>query len=296
MDAHVHVSDRNGDGSLRTRLQQDLIAVLDGCDVPLRWAISPDDYWYDVMKNEADGAYRGNEMIHRLCQGSGGRLMGSCMVNPNFLDESLRTMEMCFEHWGFVQFGEVLQYMFDFVLDCDAVERLVRKAVEYDVPVQVHISTSNSRTHPSSFGCEQLLDLFKLVERVPQAKYVLAHAVGGKKDNPPVVAVYLDMVEREYGKWPENFWMEIADFSSPGLRHALARVPGDRLFTGTDWTSRVGPPFLPYGIMFNARSVAEAAFPPRVSEFVRFLQAAGATDEAIEAIGHRNLRALLKVK
>jgi chromosome segregation protein len=52
---------------------------------------------------------------------------------------------------------------------------------------------------------------------------------------------------------PDNFWVEIRDFDSPGVRSALARVRADRLLAGTDWVTRVGPPFLPYGCIFGVQ-------------------------------------------
>ncbi len=189
----------------------------------------------------------------------------------------------------------MLQYMSHFEMDSDASERIVRRAVAYDVPVQVHISTSNARAQPSSFGREQMLDLFAIAERVPEAQYVLAHAVGNQAGNPPVVDEYLDLVEECYGAWPDNFWMEIADFSSPGLRSALSCVPADRLISGTDWTTRVGPPFLPFGSLFGIRSADENPFPPSVQELVGFLKRDGATDATIARVAYRNAAELLGI-
>jgi predicted TIM-barrel fold metal-dependent hydrolase len=295
IDAHVHVSDRSPEGTFRDRLLDDLVSVLDGADADLRLVISPDGHWLDTIRDEADGAHRANAFIHGLVEHAPGRLYGSCMVNPNFPEESIRIMETCFEEWGFVQLGEMLQYMFHFDMDCDASERIVRRAVAYDVPVQVHISTSNARVQPSSFGREQLLDLFAIAERVPEAQYILAHAVGNQADNPPVVDEYLDMVEERYGSWPDNFWMEIADFSSPGLCSALARVPARRLISGTDWTTRVGPPFLPFGSIFGIRSEDENPFPPSIQQLVGFLKQQGATDGTIARIAYRNAAELLSI-
>ena len=295
IDTHIHVSDRSDDGAFRPNLIDDILAVLDGADAGLRFVISPDGYWNDIVRDEPDGAHRANTFIHELTEQAPGRLYGSCIVNPNFLEQSLRTMAVCFEEWGFVQLGEMLQYMFDFKMDSDATECVLRHAVDYDVPVQVHISTSNRRTHPSSFGREQMLDLFGAVRRIPEAKYILAHAVGSPRDDPPVVDEYLDLVESEYGAWPDNFWMEIADFSSPGLKSALARVPHTRLIAGTDWTTRAGPPFLPYGTKFGVASAEDNPFPPRIASLIGFLKEAGASDDVITRIGSHNASELLHI-
>jgi len=296
IDTHIHVSDIGKDGARRERLLEDLMEVLDRDEAELRFVISPDGRWNTIVKEEEDGVTRAGAFIHDLAARAPGRLYGSCLVNPHFLRNSLKTMETCFEEWGFVQLGEMLQYMMDYKMNSDPVAELVRGAVAYDVPVQVHISTSNSGTHPSSFGREQLKDLFGLAERVPEARYILAHAVGMPDDNPPVVDAYLDMIEARYAKWPDNFWMEIRDFNSPGVRSALARVPADRLIAGTDWTTRIGPPFLPYGTIFQVESTEANPYPPSVASIIESLKEAGAADEVVSRIGFKNAAALLGIE
>ena len=295
IDTHIHVSDRDEDGEPRDRLSEDLRNVLDGADADLQLVIQPDAVWCDLVRDEPDGAPRANAFIGGLVERAPDRLHGSCLVNPNFLDASLRAMEACFEKWGFVQLGEMLQYMFDFKMDSAATERLVRKAVEYGVPTQVHVSTSNTRTHASSFGRDQLLDLFALAERVPEAEFILAHAVGGVKDGRPVIDEYVDLVEQRFGSWPRRFWVEIAQFHTPALAAALERIPSDRLIAGTDWTTRVGPPFLPYGAVFGAKTASENPFPPKIGSLIGFLKAAGADDDTVERIAHANAAALLGI-
>lgn len=290
LDTHIHVSATGADGRKRDRLLEDLLDVLDRCDADLRFVLSPDGAELSRIMQSAEGVYESSKFIYDLARQAPDRLYGSCTVNPHFLDESVRTMETCFEKWGFVQLGEMLQYMMDYKMDSDPVEELVRLAVGYDVPVQVHISTSNRGEHSSSFGMDQLLDLFRLMDRVPEAKYILAHAVGMPDDNPPVVDAYLDAVEQRFSSWPDNCWMEIRDFNSPGIRSALAGVPSTRLIAGTDWTTREGPPFQPYGTLFG---VKENPYPPCVASMVGFLKEAGADEEVVEQIGFGNAESLL---
>jgi len=296
IDTHIHVSDMGRDGKRRENLLDDLMEVMNREEADLRFVISPDGYWNRIVAQEEDGALRANEFIHNLTSGAPHRLYGSCFINPNFLDAALKTMEICFEKYGFVQLGEMLQYMLGFEMNSDSVETIVKRAVDYDVPVQVHISTSNRGEHASSFGMEQLHDLFGCVQRVPDAKYILAHAVGMQDDNPPVVDQYLDAIEKEYGKFPDNFWIEIRDFNSPGVRSVLTRVPHNRIIAGTDWTTRIGPPFLAYGTIFDVKSPEENPFEPCVASMVQFLKEAGATDESVRLIGYENAARLLKIR
>lgn len=288
IDTHSHFSERNADGSQRENVAQGVVKVLDASGADLRFVLSPGVTGNDLAARDEEELGRLNESTRRVVAEAEGRLYGSCFVNPHLLDASLRIMEAAFEQWGFVMLGEMLQYMLEHSMDSDAVERILRSAVEYGAPVQVHISTSHARKQPSSFGREQLLDLFGAVRRVPEAKYVLAHAVGTPKADPPVVDEYLDMVEKEYGAWPENFWMEIADFGSPGLRSALDRVPMTRLISGMDWDTRNGPPFDPYGLVFLARMQGGASPPSGVPQLVKFLEQAGVGEEDIARIGYRN--------
>ncbi len=132
-----------------------------------------------------------------------------------------------------------------------------------------------------------------LAELVPEARYILAHFVGTERDDPPVVEGYLDQIEKRFGGFPENFWAEIRDFNSPGVQVALQRIPADRLVAGTDWVTRVGPPFLPYGMIFGVCSAEENPHVPGVESMVGFLQEAGATEEQIAAIGFGNAARLL---
>ena len=296
LDTHIHVSNLGKNGKPREHFFEDLVDVLHRCDADLRLVISPDTPWNQIVMQEEDGMRRACESIHDLVQQAPNRFYGSCLVNPYFLDMSLKTMDICFEKWGFVQLGEMLQYMMDYELNSDAVEKLTRRAVEYDVPVHVHISTSNRIVNGLPSGTGHLLDLMGLVERVPEAKYILAHVVGCPDDDPPIVDEYLELIEREYGDWPDNFWMEIRDFNSPGVKSILSRVPFNRIICGTDWTTRIGPPFMPYGMIFQVESPELNPYPPSVASMSQLLLDAGGTEEAVSAIGFDNAAALLRIQ
>jgi len=288
IDTHAHVCGEGLDGKPRAGVAEGLAAMLDGSDADLRLVACVDMPALERMKDEPEAILDGNRMVRDLIRQAPGRLFGGCVVNPRFFKESERAVRMCFEEWGFVMFGEMLQYLLDFRMDCAETEKLVRLAEKYGAPTQVHISTSNRLNHNSTHGDDQLRDLFGLAKRTPEVRYILAHAVGMPKGDPPVVDGYLDMVEAWHGGWPENFWMEIRDFNSPGVVSALRRVPSNRLLAGTDWTTRVGPPFAPYLTVFGVERPEDNPFPPRVSEAVRFLKSAGASDEDVERIAWKN--------
>jgi predicted TIM-barrel fold metal-dependent hydrolase len=294
IDTHTHVSRSSPDGSARPHLLDDLLAVLDGDAADLRLVISPDSADLARIIAEPDGQVHAARFIHDLVRRAPGRLYGACCVNPHHLDFALQVMDLCLGEFGFPLFGEMLQYMMHFRMDTPAVETLVRRAVEFNVPVQVHISTSNSAQGHFTSGNEELADLCDLYDKVPEARYILAHFVGTDK-LPPVVDGYLDDLDRRYGCFPDNMWAEIRDFSSPGVKSALERIPHDRLIAGTDWVTRVGPPFPPYGVLFPATSADENPYPPSVAAMTDLLRQAGASEDSIRMIAWDNAARLLRL-
>ncbi|MCK5803934.1 MAG: hypothetical protein KAI66_13940, partial [Lentisphaeria bacterium] len=72
-----------------------------------------------------------------------------------------------------------------------------------------------------------------------------------------------DRLHGSFETYPDNFWIEIRDFHCPALSRAIRDVPTARLLSGTDWTTRKGPPFQTYGTMFDVPE-SENPFPPGV--------------------------------
>ncbi|NOZ20618.1 MAG: amidohydrolase family protein [Planctomycetes bacterium] len=298
IDTHIHVSDIGRDGKKREQMLEDLLDVLDRCDADLRFVISCDGPYYGHMVKNPEAILRGNKMIYDLCRQAPDRLYGACMINPNFPDESIRVMDACFGEWGFVMLGEMLQYSMKYDMDSDVAETVVRKAVEYDVPVQVHLGTYwHKRAGSSGAGMDHMGDLLGIAERVPEAKYVLAHAIGcgPTPDYVPWADMFLDTIQGYFEQYPDNFWIEIRDFQCKALPRTVAEVPSNRLLAGTDWTTRIGPPFQTYGTMFDVEE-AENPFPAKVASFVGFLRDAGASDTDVSRIGFENAKELFRIR
>ncbi len=290
IDTHIHVSDTGRDGEPRENMLGHLLDVLDRCDADLRPAISPDFPYIGGMARDPAGMMPANRMIHELVRRAPGRLFGSCMVNPRFPDEAMRVMDVAFGEWGFVQVGELLPYSHGYIMDSDGAERVVRHAAAYDVPVQVHLGTYWHKDFEGSCdGMDHMRDLLRCHDRVPEAKYILAHAIGcgPTPEYVPWADMFLDAIFGVFGRWPETFWIEVRDFHCDALPRTIAEVPADRILSGTDWTTRVGPPFQAYGTMFDVPE-EENPFPPEVASFVGFLREAGASDEEIARIGWQN--------
>ncbi len=294
IDTHIHISDIGPDGNRRPRLAEELKAVLDRSDADLRFVVSCDFPYLTAMAAEPDQIMAANRMIHEVVREAPDRLYGSCTVNPAFLRESLVAMKVCFEEWGFVQVGEMLPYLMKYDFDSAGVDEVVRAAAGYGVPVQMHLGTYWLRGgNASGDGIRHIEGLMAVAERVPEADYVLAHAIGCDPDPKfiPWANMYLDVLKGTFERFPTNFWVEIRDFDSPALSRTLSEVPTDRLLAGTDWTTRIGPPFQSYGTTFGTRE-EENRFPPGVSAMIGFLEEAGATEEDIAKIAFGNAQAL----
>lgn len=280
IDAHIHVSGFDSQGQHRDLRPEDLLAVLDREPGHLRFVISVDVPEIGRMKEDPAWIGRGNRFIHELCQAAPDRLFGSCLVNPLFLKESLACMDQCFGDWGFVQCGEMLQYIFGFDLAGPESVAVTRRAAEFGVPVQCHVSTN------TDLCVEHFAGVCALARQVPEAHLILAHALGGNNTR-----YYLEAFAQSDMN-PERTWFEFRDFNVVEYnRLALDAVRPDRLVPGTDWTTRIGPPFQPYGTLFGCSADANP-YPPSLPALVEFLAQAEATAEQIRAIGSANPRAL----
>lgn len=297
IDTHIHVSDIGPGGEKREDLAADLLTMLDGSGADLELVVSPDGPYLGDLQRDPAAMLRANGMVRDVVRATQGRLWGACMVNPTFTDEALRVMDAAFGEWGFVMLGEMLPYAHGYIMDSDEAERVVRHAVQFDVPVQVHLGTYWHKDYTgSTSGMDHMQDLLRCYDRVPEAKYILAHAIGcgPTPDYVPWADMFLDTVFGVFGAWPQTFWIEVRDFQCKALARTVAEVPADRILAGTDWTTRVGPPFQPYGTMFGMREETNP-FPPTVESFIGFLREAGASEEDIERIGWRNVAELLRI-
>lgn len=303
IDVHIHISDIGKDGKKRLHFIDDLAALLDSSDANLKMIVSADGPYGSPMKTNPEAILAGNSFIHDVTQALPGRVFGACFVNTNFYRESLDTMNKCFGDWGFLMFGEMLGYSMGFDMASENCVKLVRRAAEFNVPVQVHLATYciPSKGYPydkSMDGIGQLADMIACVRQVPEAKYIMAHAIGCAPDPTyiPWANMFLDSVLGTYGCFPDNFWLEIRDFNCPALARTLRDVPHEKLLSGTDWTTRVGPPFAPYGTCFEAISQGwKTPFVPSVATFTDFLRKAGATEDDIDMIGSLNPRNLFQL-
>ncbi len=279
IDSHIHIRAHAPDGGPCDFTADDILRVLDSSDADLRWISGMGSSEMSRLKQEPDAVHWANAALDELIAPARPRLLGSCMVHPRAVKESHEVLDRFIGERGFVQVGEVHGVQFNYEMDCPGMIELVRHAAELGAPVQMHCSTNNVVTG------EHIRQIINVARAVPEANIIVAHAIGG-------VNSYQYMVAGEvyFGDGGDNLYFEIRDFNSREyLRAACERLGPDRLIAGTDWSTHIGPPFLPYGIIFGLGSVDENPYPCTVGSLVGFLRESGVAEEDIEKIASGNI-------
>jgi len=236
-------------------------------------------------------------------------------IDPRAVKQSHEDMDLYVGERGFVQVGEVEGLPHGFSLDCPEMVELARHAAKLGAPVQLHCSTADSPTG------EHMRQALHLAAAVPDANFIIAHAIGGRNSYQYILAT-----ENYLARGLDNIYLEIVQFHVRAyLRSAYEHLGPDRLLVGTDWATYHNPPYLPYGahptlvshpdfwrdagvkgfsqwgpeFWFSSMFVLdlrENPYPCRVESFVGFLREAGVSEEDIDKIGSGNAIRLFRLR
>jgi len=279
IDCHNHIRSHAPDGGPCDITAEDLLGVLDDSGADLRLIAGIASSEVRRLKDEPEAVVWANESLDKLMSPARGRLIGSCMVHPRAVKESHEVLDRFIGERGFAQVGEVHGVQFQYDMDCPEMIELVRHAAELGAPVQMHCSTNEVVTG------EHMQQIVNVARAVPEASMIVAHAIGGSNSYQYILAG-----EVYFGDGGDNLYFEIRDFNTREyLRAAYERLGPDRLISGTDWSTKVGPPFLPFGIIFGLDSVDENPYPCTVASLVGFLRESGVTEEDIDKIASGNI-------
>jgi predicted TIM-barrel fold metal-dependent hydrolase len=318
IDTHTHLLRCSvPDGSALEYSLADVLAVLDRCDADLRFVCN-DNNPHDVARvaEEPEHLRRMNERVYRqFVAQAQGRLLGSVNIDPRAVRQSQEEMDLYIGERGYVQVGEVEGLPFGFDLDSPQMVELARHAAALGAPVQLHCSTSED---PSGEHIRQALHLAALV---PQGKFILAHAIGGRNTYQYVLAV-----EQYLARGLDNVYLEVVLFNvRKYLRAAYEHLGAERLIVGTDWATYHGPPFAPYGTHLTLMAhpdwwrtaqlkgfsqwgsqlwlssqlvldLEENPYPCAVSSLVWFMREAGLSEEDIDKIACGNAISLFGLR
>ena len=105
IDTHVHISGVSPDGTVREHLADDVAAVLEAAGAELRFVVNCCEAVnaYEFTAHEGGSGVDASKRAGTsttLTERLPGRVYGACMVNPYFLDESLKVMDTVLRRVG----------------------------------------------------------------------------------------------------------------------------------------------------------------------------------------------------
>ncbi len=158
-DAHLHCPSENGmlwQWHPVTKTFEEFMAYLDRTGVN-RGIIN--SVRCQLAKTPAD-FIAGNREVARYVEKYKGRLLGACVVNPLFIDESLREIEECHKQFGFVWVGELCNYTVPYQYTIKEFELLVEQVVKLNMVLDVHTG---------------LREMEYIIQKFPKATIVFPH-------------------------------------------------------------------------------------------------------------------------
>ena len=307
IDGHTHLNLHHEDATPCAFSTADVVEVLDRCDADLRLFCEVGIAEMHCVAEDLDALHWANETLYQSIQPAEGRLFGCCFIHPDALAQSHKDLDYYVGERGFVQVGEV-EGILGFAMDSPAMIELARHATQLGVPLQMHCSTNAMPTG------EHTRQALSLARQVPEAKIIIAHAIGGRNTYQHILAAETYLADAG-----DNVYLEIFDFHvREYVRAAHGRLGADRLLVGTDWMTYGNPPFATYGAVWQmlyperndwshlqgfglsrwgnkvwldsqyVLALDENPFPVRVDSLVGFLHESGLNDDEIAKVGSGN--------
>ena len=159
----------------------------------------------------------GNRRVAELVRNYPDRFHGYCSVNPHFPDESLEEMDYTVNQLGFIGIGEVCPHVLDFEMDSNEVRAIIEKAIELDVPLNLHSS------EPPHFQA-----IAELAREYPRARIIMAHFGGFRFWRDGIAAI----------KDCDNVWADCSAwvlFTMGAFEHTVKQLGAERVLFGTDF-------------------------------------------------------------
>jgi predicted TIM-barrel fold metal-dependent hydrolase len=166
---------------------------------------------------DAAGFVAGNREAARLAEQSKGRFRAACIVNPLFLDESLRELEECRKQLGMVWIGELCNYVVPYEYTIKQFGLLVEQAVRLRMVLHLHTEGD---------------EMQYIAEQFPAATLVFAH-FGDDKEYAHIFR-RIDLVAAH-----PNCYLDTSGYGHDRvgvLEYAVQKIGGDRILFGSDFT------------------------------------------------------------
>jgi predicted TIM-barrel fold metal-dependent hydrolase len=159
----------------------------------------------------------GNREVAHFAEQHKGRFHASCIVNPLFIEESLREMEECRKQLGMVWMGELCNYLSGYEYTIPQFQRLVEQAVKLRMIVQLHTEGD---------------EMQYVMEKYPSATLVFAH-FGDDKEYDHIFR-RIDLVAAH-----PNCYLDTSGYGHDRvgvLEYAVQKIGPDRILFGSDFT------------------------------------------------------------
>jgi predicted TIM-barrel fold metal-dependent hydrolase len=214
-DCHLHCPPEAGEKwqwYKVTHTFEDFIAYLDKTGVDR--GIINSQRSYDPRPSEF---IAGNREVARFVEKNKGRFMGACVVNPLFIEESLRELETCHNELGFIWTGELCNYMIPFDYKIKEFDLLVEQVKKLNMVLALH--TEGEEIH-------------YIADRFPDATIAFAHF--GDDREWETVFKRIDTVAKN-----PNFYLDTSGYGHDRvgvLEYAVEKIGPDRILFGSDFS------------------------------------------------------------
>ena len=159
----------------------------------------------------------GNREVARYAEKYKGRFLGACVVNPQYIEESLKEIEYCHNQLGIVWVGELCNYMVPYLYSIREFETLVEQVVKLNMVLALHTERG---------------ELEYVAQKFPQATIAFAHF--GDDHEYEDIFKRIDMVAQN-----PNFYLDTSGYGHDRvgvLEYAVKTIGPDRILFGSDFS------------------------------------------------------------
>jgi predicted TIM-barrel fold metal-dependent hydrolase len=159
----------------------------------------------------------GNREVARYVEKYKGRFIGACVVNPLYIEESLKEIEYCHNQLGFVWVGELCNYMVPYLYSIREFEMLVEQVVKLNMVLALHTEQG---------------ELEYVAQKFPQATIAFAHF--GDDHEYDDIFRRIDTVAKN-----PNFYLDTSGYGHDRvgvLEYAVKTIGSDRILFGSDFS------------------------------------------------------------
>ena len=159
----------------------------------------------------------GNREVARYVEKYKGRFTGACVVNPLYIEESLKEIEYCHNQLGFVWVGELCNYMVPYLYSIGEFEMLVEQVVKLNMVLALHTEQG---------------ELEYVAQKFPHATIAFAHF--GDDHEYDDIFRRIDTVAKN-----PNFYLDTSGYGHDRvgvLEYAVEEIGPDRILFGSDFS------------------------------------------------------------